>query len=170
MIVLGIDASTKSTGWAVFDNFRLVEYGCIKAKNKEWRNRLIEQKPTIDAIIKKYHPEIVSMEDVPLNANSAKILVMLGAVQGFFYGIFSHYGIKVNFVNPSAWRSPLGLFNGKRDGTTREELKKKSIEKANSLFGTKLKWVSPNSTMNDDDISDAILVGYYEVWRLNDGQ
>lgn len=166
MKILGIDASTTSTGWAIFDDSKLVDYGCIKPKGEDWRERLIRQEEVLASIVEKYRPDIVSMEDVPLSSNSNKILVILGAVQGFFYGIFAHYKIPVEFVIPSKWRSPLGLFSGDRKGTTRKEMKRKSVEKANELFGLNLKWVSMNSSKNDDDISDAILIGYYEVWKL----
>lgn len=165
MVIMGIDASTTSTGWSVFRDKQLIDYGCIKPTGKDWRERLICQEEYISAIVDKYSPDFVAMEDVPLSSNSNKILVILGAVQGFFYGIFAHYKIPVNFIIPSTWRSPIGLFSGDRAGTTRKEMKRKSIEKANELFGLNLQWVSMNSSKNDDDISDAILIGYYEVWR-----
>ena len=163
MIVMGIDASTTSTGWAIFEDNKLITYGVIKTKGEDWRDRLIHQGPKLTEIIKKYNPERVIMEDVPLKSANSKVLVILGAVQGFVYGIISAFEIPVQFVLPSEWRSPLGLYDGTREGTKRKELKKKSIEKANQLFNLQLNWVSPSSSKNDDDISDAILLTYSQT-------
>ena len=167
MIVMGIDASTTSTGWSIFNNNKLVDYGVIKPKGENWRERLENQGPLISKIIEKYKPEKVYMEDVPLSvAGGIKTGIILGAVQGFVYGLFSSYSIKILFVSPTNWRSKVGIFNGKRNGTKREALKKASIEKANTLFGINLKWVSPSSIKNEDDISDAILVAYSQIKSL----
>ena len=110
------------------------------------------------------------MEDVPLKARNPKVLVQLGAVQGFFYGLVASFGIPIVFLNPSEWRSPMGLFDGTREGTKRDELKKKSIEKANKLFGLDLLWVSPKSTRNQDDVADAILVAYSQIKKKHIGK
>ena len=163
MIVMGIDASTTSSGWSVFNNGELMAYGVIKPQGSDWRDRLVQQGEKFAEIIRKYNPEKIYMEDVPLKQGNAKALVVLGAVQGFIYGITSSFSVPVNFIQPSEWRSPLGLYDGTRDGTKRHELKRKSVEKANELFGLKLNYKSPSSKFNDDDISDAILVAYSQV-------
>lgn len=163
MVVMGIDASTTSTGWSILDGSNLITYGVIKPKGADWRDRLIHQGPILTEIIKKYNPEKIIIEDVPLKSANSKVLVILGAVQGFVYGIISGLEIPVQFVLPNEWRSPLGLYDGTREGTKRKALKKKSIEKANQLFGLNLCWVSPSSSKNDDDISDAILLAYSQT-------
>lgn len=144
-ILLAFDASTTSTGWAVFDKRGLSAYGVIKPDGDDWRDRLRNQGIKIKEIIEQFHPARIVMEDVPLKNGNSKVLVMLGAVQGYFLGIASSYGIPMKFVLPSEWRSPLCLYDGTRDGTKRKELKKKSIEKANEIFGLNLAWVSPSS-------------------------
>lgn len=162
-ILLSLDASTTSTGWAVFNKYGLAAYGVVQPEGEDWRDRLVHQSPKIKEIIEKYHPTKIVMEDVPLKSGNSKVLVILGAVQGFIYGIAASYSIPVCFVQPSEWRSPLNLYDGTREGTKRKELKKKSIEKANELFGLNLVWVSPSSKKNMDDISDAILLGYSQI-------
>ena len=164
MITIGIDASTKSTGWSVFEDNKLINYGVIKTDNDNWRDRLVYQAKELGELFDLYKPTKVYMEDVPLNLNGgAKVVVMLGAVQGMIYGVGASRDIEMVFIQPSAWRSPLGLYNGKRDGTKRAELKKKSVEKANELFGLDLEYKSPSSKYNCDDISDAILLCYSQV-------
>lgn len=160
-IILGLDCSTTSTGWSIFDNKGLAAYGIIKPDGEDWRDRLVHQAPKLKEIIEKYQPTKIIMEDVPLNGKGGlKILVVLGAVQGMILGIASSYGIPIKFITPNEWRSKVGLFDGKRESTKREEMKQKSIELANKEFGLDLKWFSKSSKFNQDDISDSILIAY----------
>lgn len=163
MIVIGLDASTTSTGYAVFDGIELIDCGCIKPLGEDWRERLVNQGDKIREIIKLYNPEKIIMEDVPLKSKILKTLVILGAVQGFICGIASNYNVPIEFILPTQWRAKINLFDGTKEGLKREELKRKSIEKANELFKLNLKWVSPNSIKNEDDIADAILVAYSQI-------
>lgn len=163
MITMGIDASTTSTGWAIFDGSNLIGYGVIKPKSDNWRDRLIEQGPQLANIIQTYKPEKIFMEDVPLKGSNVKALVILGAVQGFIYGVISSFNIPVFFIVPSEWRSLLGLFDGTREGTHRDMLKKKAIDKANKLFSLNLLYKSPSSKFNEDDIAEAILLCYSQI-------
>lgn len=163
MVVCGIDASTKSTGWSIFDGKELVAYGVIKPEGQDWRERTVNQAPKLIEILNKYHPDKIYMEDVPLKAQNPKVLVQLGAVQGFFYGVAVSFNIPIEFLIPSQWRSPMGLFDGTRNGTKRAEMKRKSIEKANDLFGLNLVWKSDSSKFNNDDQSDAILIAYSQI-------
>lgn len=160
-IILGLDCSTTSTGWSIFDFKGLAAYGLIKPEGNDWRERLVHQAPNLKDIIEKYHPTKIIMEDVPLNNKGGlKILVVLGAVQGLVLGIASSYGVPIKLVTPNEWRSKVGLFDGDRNGTKREEMKQKSIELVNSEFGLDLKWFSKSSKFNQDDISDSILIAY----------
>ena len=167
---MGIDASTTSTGWSIFDGSELVTYGVIKPEGADWRERLIHEGPQMAKVIDKYKPEKIYMEDVPLKHGNAKALVVLGAVQGFFCGLIAQYEIPIEFLLPSEWRSPLGLYDGTREGTKRAELKHKSILKANELFGLDLQWVSPSSKRNEDDSADSILIAYSQVKKRRFGR
>ena len=64
MILLGLDASSSSTGWAVFDNKGLAAYGIIKPNGEDWRDRLVHQGSKLKEIMEKYHPDKIVMEDV----------------------------------------------------------------------------------------------------------
>ena len=71
--------------------------------------------------------------------------------------------LKVSFIGVSQWRSALGLFTGTRKGTTREEMKKSSVEYANKTFGLELAWKSKTSKFNQDDLADAINVAFSQI-------
>ena len=57
MKIIALDASTTSTGVAVFDNTELVYYTTSQPPNKlEWHERLVWQGQYLSEIIKKYSP------------------------------------------------------------------------------------------------------------------
>ena len=120
MITMGIDASTKSTGWSIFDNNKLIDYGLIQPTGEDWRQKLVNQGPVLIKIIEKYRPEKIFLEDVPPKP-TPKVNIILGAVQGFLIGLIAQFNIPIIFLLPSEWRSPLGLYDGTRKGTKRDE-------------------------------------------------
>ena len=166
-ISLGLDLSTTSSGYSVFEDDKLIAYGVIKPNGKDWRDRIADEMPKIDNLIEHYKPNVIYVEDVPLKAGNSKILVILGAVQGALISTASCHNVPIHYIQPSRWRSPLGLYDGTRDGTKRAELKRKSVEMANKLFGLSLRWVSPSSKKNDDDISDSVLLCYSQVGHFS---
>lgn len=170
MRVMGIDASTTCTGWAIFDDNELIGYGAIRPDGDNWRDRLVNEGPVLSQVIKKYSPTKIYMEDVPLKSQNPKALVILGAVQGFIYGIASSFEVPIEFVMPNEWRSPLNLYDGTREGTKRTELKRKAVAKANDLFGLNLAWVSPSSKKNEDDLAEAILICYSQIGKKRFGK
>ena len=158
-VFMGIDASSSCTGVSVFINNELVYYEAIKPEGNNWRDRLFHEGPALSQIIQKYKPDKIYMEDVPLKASGGlKTLVILGGVQGFIYGVAASNNVPIEFVSPTSWRSMIGLFDGTKEGKKREVLKQKAIEKANDYFGLNLRWVSPSSKKNEDDIAEAILI------------
>lgn len=168
MVYCGIDASTTAVGWSIFNGTDLIDYGCFRPNGDDWRDRTQQIAPFIKQLLEEYHVDKVILEDVPLMGKRGnKTLVILGAVQGMLLGVTSSMNIPTEFILPSSWRSPIGLFDGTKAGTRRDEMKRKSIEKANEQFGLELKWVSPCSKKNDDDISDAILVAYSQISKVH---
>lgn len=164
MITMGIDASTTSTGVAIFDGVNLIYHTTIKPKGEDWRDRLFHQGPVLIEIIEKYNPEIVFMEDVPLKSSGGmKTLVILGGVQGYIAGIMAAHDIQIKFLTPTQWRSTIGMYDGTKAGLKREVLKEKAIIMANKLFGLDLVWAGPASKKSQDDEAESILIAYSQI-------
>ena len=158
MKIMGLDCSSTSSGWCVFDGEQLIDYGCIKVKG-EWNDRIIAQVPEFIKVIEKYKPDKFIMEDVPLKKNGGmKTLVILGAVHGMILTIASSFNIPIEFVSPTGWRSKAGLFDGTTEGKKRAVLKQKAVERVNKEFELELKWKGPSSIYSEDDIAEAILI------------
>lgn len=160
---MGIDASTTATGYSIFDGETLVAHGTIKPKSTdEWRDRIRQEWEELSRIIETYSPNKIFVEDVPLK-DGKLTLVKLGAVQGLVLGLSAQYNVPVEFLLPSAWRQPLGLYDGTKEGTHRDTLKRRAIEMANEKFGLDLKWVAPKSKKNQDDEAEGILICYSQI-------
>ena len=113
-------------------------------------------------LFEQYRPQKIYMEDVPMKDGKSTIM-KLGAVQGMAICLAAQYNVDIQFLLPSEWRSELGLFDGTRQGTHREVLKKKAVETANKLFGLNLLWVKEKSKQNEDDESEALLIAYSQI-------
>ena len=161
---LGLDMSSNKSGYALFDDKNLITYGLWEPKDKmEWRDRVIYMGEQLDDFLKHNEVNQVYCEDVPLMMKNPQTLKMLSALQGVLMGVCVANNVKVTFVSVTTWRSLLGLFDKTQKGKERDEMKQKSIEMANRIFGLDLVYKSPSSKYNCDDQSDAILIAYSQI-------
>ena len=149
MIVLAIDASTKSTGIAVFNNKDLVYYNCINSNNSNTFSRIKYMMQQIQQIYLKYNPTQIVMQDVlpqdvKHNQNVYKALIYL---QAAIVLKMNEYHQDVELVTASHWRNMCKIKTGK--GIKRQQLKKESKELIKNIFNIQV----------NDDISDAICLG-----------
>lgn len=171
MIVMGIDGSTSSSGWAIFESeeCKRIDSGRFQPKGTDWRNRIEQEWILFSQIFEKYHPQKIYIEDVPMKDGKPTIL-KLGSVQGMAICLAAQYGAEIKFLLPSEWRSGLNLYDGTREGTHRDVLKRKAVETANKLFNLNLKWVKEKSKKNEDDEAEALLIAYSQIKKRKFGK
>lgn len=150
MKILSLDTSTTISGYAIYDDDKLVHYSSIdKSAIKDTDLRMMAMVSGIFIVLQQYNPDAVVIEEmvVPRNPQTQRLLTMiLGAV----YGQCLQSGIRYCALRPTQWRSIVRNKNEKLP-RKREELKLWSMRKVVELF--KINNV-------DDNISDAILIGY----------
>ena len=149
MKVLSIDASTKSSGIAIFEDNKLIHYECIQATNPNSFSRIWEMVSKIRQIYDKYLPTHVIMEDVlpqdvKHNQSVYKALIYLQAA--IVLELYKSQ-VQIDFYTASHWRSVVGIKTGR--GIKRQTLKQASINLIKQIY---------NVTVNDDT-SDAICIG-----------
>lgn len=150
MIVLALDLSTKSAGWAVFNNKKLVDSGCITASSTNVLDRISKITRELREVFDKFNPdeiivEEVLPEDVRHNQQVFKALMYMQAAVALD---FNKNGKKLNFYVSSEWRKKCGIRTGR--GITREMVKAADI-----------KFVKDNYNIDaNDDICDAICIGH----------
>ena len=149
MIILSIDASTKNTGIAIFENSKLIHYQCINSSNINTLKRIKYMTKEIQKIINKYQPTKVVIqdilpEDVKHNQNVFKALIYL---QASLVLKLSDYNLEPTFYTASHWRAQVGIKTGR--GIKRNQLKIASKKLVTAIYQINV----------NDDISDAICLG-----------
>ena len=151
MKVLAIDASSKSTGVAIFQDTKLIHYECITSLKADSFQRIQIMKDRILKLYKKYKPTDIVMQDVlpqdvKHNQQVFKVLIYLQAA--IVLGLSWECNVRhVQLYTASHWRSLCGIKTGR--GIKRDTLKKASIQLIKKEY---------NINVNDD-ISDAICLG-----------
>lgn len=175
-ITIAIDASTKSTGIAIFKDKELIEYKNIKSSNKSVLKRIkymtdaIEEiyvnhsnnsfmnnltkaitdgeydSPTYQIVMEQVLPDNLTKDENQWIRNQATFKALM-YLQAAIVLMFDHYDLKVELVGASTWRKWCGI---KQGGVNRETLKFRDIE-----------FVKQNYEINvNDDVADAICIGH----------
>jgi Holliday junction resolvasome RuvABC endonuclease subunit len=150
IITLSLDLSTKSSGWAIFENTELQDYGCITAASTNLFNRIEKMITELNKIVDKYNPDKVIVEDVlpedvRHNQNTFKALIYLQAIIAYE---FNKKGKNLEFYTSSEWRKKCGIQTGR--GIKRDTLKQADINFVKEHY---------NKNVNDD-VADAICIGF----------
>ena len=159
MIILSLDLSTKSSGWAVFENTELKEYGCITSASQDLVKRIYIMRDGIKEILNKYTIEKVIVEEVRPeggfgagNIQTHRALMWLQAAIGFLlHDEFKK--VEIEYVYPSSWRASCGIKNGR--GVKRLSQKEADIEFVQENYSIKV----------NDDIADAICIGHAQMHK-----
>jgi Holliday junction resolvasome RuvABC endonuclease subunit len=155
-LILSIDASTKSTGWAIFetDDQNLVDYNCITATSTDLIKRIQKMVEGLEEIFEKYPSiEKIILEEVrpdvghTSNPKTFKALMYLQAA--FMFLLHEQYPkVEVEFLYPSSWRAKCGIHTGR--GIKRQTLKQADIDFVKQQYGINV----------NDDIADAVCIGH----------
>ncbi len=152
MNLLAIDASSKSTGIAIYKHNKLQYYTCITATSSDFLNRIKVMVDSIQKIlIENPDLEYVVLEQVRqesfVNVQTYKVLMYLqGCLSMMIHQNFKH--LQIDFLYPSSWRKTCQIKQGR--GVRRQQQKELDIQ-----------WVKDHFNIQvNDDIADAIGLGY----------
>lgn len=138
MRVVSFDQSTRCSGYSVFDDGKYVDSGIIDmSKSKlETGARSFEMAKALWKVIKHYKPEHLVLEDVQLQKNNAKTMIILARLAGMIIGYAEAHKVKTHIVSPAQWRASLEYIQGPK--IKREMLKQQSIDYAREHLNLKL--------------------------------
>ena len=160
MVLLSIDLSTSSSGWSVFNENRLVDFGSIKegiyrgkskqrypARTGRLSKMMCEE---LLKIIIKVNPDNIVIEEASSNGIAGvKSIKSLCMAHGQLLLLILQAELpvydKIQFLSPREWRGAVGLKKNK-------DWKISSVQLVNKLFGLML-------DLDCHDTSDAILLG-----------
>lgn len=152
MNLIAIDASTKSTGIAIYKHNKLEYIDCITASSTDLFSRIKVMVDNIKQLLSK-NLDIAYLvleqvrQDNFVNVKTYKALMYLqGCIAMMVHQNFKH--ITVDFMYPSQWRKVCKIKQGR--GVQRQTQKLNDIN-----------WAKENFNLNvNDDIADAIGIGF----------
>lgn len=125
MKILSFDQATNLTGYAVFTNSKLKNFGLVDFHKLSGEEKSKQMILAIFELIDSVKPDVVIIENVQSQANMQAV-IMLARLQGAIIGYCYKKHIPWKTYLPSQWRKIIGITQGR--GIKREELKAQSME------------------------------------------
>ena len=149
MKILALDQSTRVTGWAVFADGSLQEYGKFDAENAgaDIGKRLTYIREKVRALIDKYDIQKILIEEIQLQntvGNNVVTYKKLAYVQAVLIQMFDELKLPYEIIASSSWKSTLSI-----KGRVRAEQKKNAQIYENTKYCIKA----------TQDECDAICIG-----------
>lgn len=158
MIYISLDPSTKSTGYGIFEDDKLLEYGVWQPSDDfEWRGKINYLSSQLHNLINTYKAdgfEVVVIAECPIKTiQNSVTLERLFSLHGSIMAVAHLDEVPFIPVEVSGWRKALGLAKDISRGEDKKKiLKERSVNMANDIYGLDL-------NLSDNDISDALLIG-----------
>lgn len=164
MNILSLDLSTKSTGWAFFEDGQLMAHGCITASSTDLINRIEKIVKELKTVTTHFTPSKIVVEEVRPeggygvgNLKTHRALMWLQAAVAFW--IHDEMpSVDIDYIYPSSWRASLGIKNGR--GIKRMTLKEADVDFVKNKYGI---------TVNDDE-ADAICIGLAQYMKQDNNE
>lgn len=159
MKVIAIDASSKSSGYAIFDGTKLIAYGCLTATSTDVIKRIQKIVNGLQSLMQEHQIEKVILEEVRpenglQNIQTHRILLWLQAAIAFM--VHDNFPkVQITYIYPSEWRKACGIKTGR--GVRRESLKAADIQFVRDTYGIEM----------NDDAADATCIGHAYVNKFN---
>lgn len=154
MKILALDQASRTTGWSLFEDKKLVTYGKFTFTDDDFGQRLYKIRNKVQELINTYQPDEVILEDIQLQdgdsyGNNVATFKKLAEVFGVLYELITELKLAHRAVLSTVWKSKLGLLHGY--GQKRESQKQEAKT-----------WVLNNYHVSPtQDEADAICIG---VW------
>jgi len=148
--ILAIDQSTKCTGWSLWKDEELSDYGLLESDKTEKNpiERMQQMYFMIKDLIINRKPDYVVIESVQFQSNY-RTYSQLSQMQGIIFSILFELDIGFNIIEATAWRKFCNI-----QGRKRIEQKASTIQMVRDRFVLNV----------GEDIADAIGIG---CWAVN---
>jgi Holliday junction resolvasome RuvABC endonuclease subunit len=175
--ILAIDASTNSMAFSLFTDRKLVKYGKVNFYGNHVYERTGDATKKISEFLKDYNIDAIVVESA-IFTNSQNTAITLSLVQGAILGASQMYNKSpIVSCSPVSWQSWIG--NGRLKKEEKQAIKDlHGEEKSYSFYKSKerefrklrtIKKINMEFylTVNDDDVADAVAIGWYasENWH-----
>ena len=118
--ILALDQSSHKTGYAIFDDDKLIKYGVVDIENPNETSRIHEVKAWLLGMMTIWSPTLIGIEAIQYEQNyGITTFQTLARLQGVLMDLCFEQGIPVKVVSSNTWRA-----HCKVKGKTRADRKK----------------------------------------------
>lgn len=147
MKLLALDQSSRTSGYAIFTNENLTDYGYFSFTNSDLGKRLERIREKIKTLVVENKIDKVILEDIQLEntvGNNVVTYKALAEVIGVITELLTEMNIKYDLISPNVWRKQLSIM-----GYRRSECKAKAQKYIKAHYGIE----------STEDVCDAICIG-----------
>jgi Holliday junction resolvasome RuvABC endonuclease subunit len=151
--LLAIDQASVTSGYAIFKDGKLVDYGKFTFNDDVIAERLVKIRAKVLELIAEHDIDEVAFEDIQMQgnvANNVQTFKVLSEVFGVISETLQEKKMKYTVVMSGTWKSTLGI-----KGRTRPEQKRNAQEYVLNKYGVKA----------IQDVCDAICIGAHVLKR-----
>ena len=155
MVILALDQATQTSGWSVWVDGSLTDFGKFTFDDADIHKRIHKVCAQIEILILQHHPDKVVLEDIQMQVNNVSTFQKLAWLQGAIIESCWKINMPVELSRPSEWRAACNLLKGQ--DKHRENQKKIAQQWVMNQFGKKC----------TQDEADAICIGYAASFTAN---
>ena len=154
--VLALDMATRDTGWSVYDDKELVDYGVFGVGGDDAITRMSMVRQWLLGVIDAWKPDTIAIEDIQLQeyynpatrqkTQNVTLYKTLAQLQGAILVTLIDKKVDYVVVHVATWRSFCGITAKRRD-----DQKKAAQVKVNQWYGVSV----------TDDVAEAICMGKF---------
>jgi Holliday junction resolvasome RuvABC endonuclease subunit len=133
--LLALDQASRTSGYAIFDDDELIDYGTFTYDDEDIGIRLHKIRNKVEGLIDRYSIDYVVFEDIQMQGNvvnNVQTFKILAEVFGVIYELVTSLGLDHDAVLSSSWKSTLGI-----KGRTRPDQKKNAQAYVVNTYGVK---------------------------------
>lgn len=169
--ILGIDASTTSIAFGIFDNGKLTQYGKINLEGEDIYQKIYDARKKVLSMKDILKADYIAIE-AAVFVHSPDTAIKLAYVYGAIISQLLDENSKIVTVIPSQWQNFIGNKSFTKDEKAR--LKLKNPGKSDSWYASRIREIrkqrtinfvnenfNPKSEISDHDVADAIGIAYF---------
>ena len=171
--VLGVDASTRSIAFCLFENKTPIKWGEVFFDGGDVYERILDAKKKVKGIVKTLPADFVAIEAAVM-VRSANTGLKMAYIFGAIMGELIDDGRKVVEVHPITWQSYIGNKNFTK--SQKLELQNNYPGKSVNWYKAKMREIRKQKTIEfckelgvtveSDNVADACGIGWYAANNL----
>lgn len=146
MRLLSLDQSSHITGYAIFEENKLIQNGKFNLDSEDIGDRLYDYRQTLIKLIEQYNPDKVYFEDIQMQGQVNNVVTyrILAEILGITEELMVELKIPYDIISSQTWKSKLDI-----KGKARTEQKRNATLWVLNTYGKKV----------TQDEADAICLG-----------